>query len=367
MEPIHHKLAKQNSHCRNRQLQQHYFETLCSLHGKSHLRLPINPTLSDCLNSASWDSYDINDLAAGINTFMLGGSSKVEVQLQVEMIALYDMAAQAAGATFQDLQMVASTNKNVSIPTNHTFAKFDLQRLEMLMIMYWGTNEATRTIAQFLRDYEHNLYLLMDYRPLSFGHEALVPGLVLRYFQAYLNLWIHQQLATDKVIPFPSGVHDIWTLLALRSQIWERPFPMHYITSAAPLLGVITSGRATNTSSPVTPIVVTSGSTPAPAPRTQETHRNLYPNGNEAEFKVYRDAMAGRKFKKVITNGAQKGHPIPKNAGGQEMCVTFHVLGNCTSFCSRRGDHNVVGGGANHTKAEDKALLKWCKACILPE
>jgi hypothetical protein len=142
---------------------------------------------------------------------------------------------------------------------------------------------------------------------------------------------------------------------------------MRYITSAAPLPGIISSGGATNTSSPVTPIVVTSGSTPAPAPRTQETHRNLYPNGNEAEFKVYHDAMAGRKFKKVITDGAQKGHPIPKNARGQEMCITFHVLGNCTSFCSRCGDHNVVDGGANHTKAEDKALLKWCKACILPE
>jgi hypothetical protein len=74
---------------------------------------------------------------------MLGGSLQVEVQLQQEMIALYDMACQSTGATFQDLQMVASTNKNVSIPTNHTFAKFDLQRLEMLMLMYWGHNEAT--------------------------------------------------------------------------------------------------------------------------------------------------------------------------------------------------------------------------------
>jgi hypothetical protein len=52
---------------------------------------------------------------------MLGGSSEVEVKSQEEMIALYDMAAQAAGSTYQDLQMVAATNRNVSIPTNHSF------------------------------------------------------------------------------------------------------------------------------------------------------------------------------------------------------------------------------------------------------
>jgi hypothetical protein len=372
LQPIHHELARQNSHRKNRHTQQHFFETLCALHGKPHLRLPINPTLSDRLNTASWLSHDINDLPAGINTFMLGGSSQMEVQSQEELIALYDMASQSAGATFQDLQMVASTNRNVSIPTNHTFAKFDLQRLEMLMIMYWGANEATSAIAQFLGDYERHLHLLMDYRPTAPGHEALVPGLVLRYFQAHMNLWIHQQLASDSLILFPSGVHDIWTQLALRSHIWERPFPLRYITSAAPLPGfgnlAAPGGVVYGATMNVPPMAA--GAPPAaaaPAPRVQETHRNMYPNGNEEAFKVYRTLMIGRKFKKVIDAGVQNGHLIPKNGRGDDMCVTFHVLGNCTSFCSRRSDHNTAGGRGNHTKADDDALLKWCKTCITAE
>jgi hypothetical protein len=283
------------------------------------------------------------------------------------MIALYDMAAQAAGATFQDLQMVATTNRSVSIPTNHTFAKFDLQHLEMLMIMYWGANEATKAISQFLRDYEQHLLLLMDYRPMSLGHEALVPGLVLRYFQAYLNLWVHQQLATDQFVAFPTGVHDIWTLLALRSPIWEKPFPMRYITPAAPLPGSAPPMVVANVGNYVapSPVISNSGSV-TPRPRTQETHRNLYPNHNEAEYKVFWEAMVGKKFKQVITAGVQQGHPIPKNHRGEEMCVSFHVLGNCTSFCSCRTDHNGAGGG-NHTKADNNALLRWCKACITVE
>jgi hypothetical protein len=304
----------------------------------------------------------VNDLPAGINTFMLGGSSQVEVQSQQEMIALYDMASQSAGATFQDLQMVASTNKNVSIPTNHTFAKFDLQRLKMLMLMYWGHNEATRAIAQFLDNYERHLHLLMDYRPIAVGHEALVPGLVLRYFQAYFNLWIHQQLSTDQVVPFPSGVHDIWTHLALRSPIWEKPFPLRYITSAAPLPGILPAPFIT-TSHPLVVAEQIAGATAATRPRApvQETHRNLYPNNNEAEYKVFREAMAGKKFKPTILAGVANGHPLPKSSRGHEMCVTFHVLGNCTSFCSRRNDHNLAGGGINHTKADDDALLRGVK------
>ena len=46
------------------------------------------------------------------------------------------------------------------------------------------------------------------------------------------------------------------------------------------------------------------------------------------------------------------------------MCVTFHVIGNCTNQCNRRADHNGLDGGAKHTKAEDDALLKWLKACV---
>jgi hypothetical protein len=361
MQPIHHELAKQNSTRRNRHMQHHYFETLCALMGKPHLRLPMSPTLSDRLNTASWLSHDINDLTAGISTFMLGGSSQVEVRSQEEMISLYDMAADAAGATFQDLQLVASATRSVSIPANHTLAKFDLQRLEILMIMYWGhNNEATKTIAQFLVDYEQHMHLLIGYRPTCLGHEALVPGLVLRYFHAYMNLWVHQQLATDQLVLFPSGVHDIWTMLVLHSPLWERPFPSRYITSAAPLPGPTTSVYTTTVPAPS---AATPGATPTPRPRTQETHRNMYPNNNEAAFKVYRSAMAGKKFRQVINAGVQAGHSLPQNHRGEEMCVTFHVLGNCTSYCSRKGDHNSAGGG-NHTKADDDLLLQWCKHCI---
>ena len=94
------------------------------------------------------------------------------------------------------------------------------------------------------------------------------------------------------------------------------------------------------------------------------THRNVYPNGNEGAFLVYRRAMTGRKFKEIVDAGVEKGHKVPVNGQGVDMCVSFHVIGNCTSYCSRRADHNGLEGGTAHTAGEDDALLKWCKVCI---
>lgn len=361
---IHHDMAKQNKHRLNRYLQHECVQTLSSLLGRPHLKLPITPTLSDRLNTASWVSPTLHDLNAGIHTFMLGGSSQVEVQSQEELIALYDMASRAAGATFQDLSMVSTASKTVSIPTNHTFAKFDLQRLELLMILYWGDNEATRAVAQYLEDYEKNLHLLMDYRPQAAGHEALVPGLVLRYFMVHMNHWANQQLMTDRVLAFPADVHKIWTCLEMQDYTWERPFPARYITSAAPLpaLAPRVFNEAGALAKSATAVAAAAVSTNTRS-RVQGVHRNTYPNDNLAKFLVYRKVMesSGKKFKTVILNATR---PVPKNDRGLDMCVSFHVVGNCNTMCSRSGDHHNLDGGLTHTKTEDETLLEWCKANI---
>jgi hypothetical protein len=36
-----------------------------------------------------------------------------------------------------------------------------------------------------------------------------------------------------------------------------------------------------------------------------------YPKSNEAKFKVYRQAMVGKKFWQVIQAGISLGHPLP--------------------------------------------------------
>lgn len=49
---------------------------------------------------------------------------------------------------------------------------------------------------------------------------------------------------------------------------------------------------------------------------------------------------------------------IPKNAGGHQMCLAFHLRNSCSSNCSRAADHR------EHTAGEDAALAAWCKVAF---
>jgi hypothetical protein len=84
-------------------------------------------------------------------------------------------------------------------------------------------------------------------------------------------------------------------------------------------------------------------------------------------FSHTRMAGSKKKFKTVINDAEERGMPVPKNAKGGVMCVTFHVLGNCTNYCNRASDHHDLNGGTVHTKAEDDKLLQWCEKAIPSE
>jgi hypothetical protein len=315
----------------------------------------------------------LDDLSLGINVFVLGGCTQADVTSMEEMVSAYDLAASTTGANYNDMKVIMAT-KNVHISTNYAHAHLDLQRIEMLMRLYWGNNNvAVQAVTQFLFNFDGHITDLMEYRPRSPNHDVLVPGLVLRYFTAYLNLWVGGQLETDSKLPFPAEVHKIWHDLRVQNPIWERPFPPKYLTTAPNLQAAVygnmprfvpvatsSSGDTSTSSQPST-----GGGNAAPR-KAQEMQRNTYPNGNEEAFAVYRARMTNgkKKFKSVIQEAEAAGKPVPKNAKGWDMCVTFHVLGMCNNFCNRRSDHHGLNGGAVHTKAEDDALLRWCESAI---
>jgi hypothetical protein len=91
-------------------------------------------------------------------------------------------------------------------------------------------------------------------------------------------------------------------------------------------------------------------------------HRNTWPN---AAYEPHAHAKGDRTLKDLII---QAGDALPKNDRGQEMCLTFHLLGSCNSRCKRRKDHhNIEPGGTRHTSEEDAKLLSWCSKHIKAE
>lgn len=355
---IHHELARTDKKGMVRQIQQLHLDVLCSDQGKPHIKVPITPGLSERLHLCEWYMRSLDDLSLGVNVFMLGGTTQAEVSSLEELVASYDLAASTTGANFSEMRVIMGT-KHVHIATNHANARIDLQRLEMLARLYWGNNEATRALVQFQHEYDINTSILLEYTPVSPNHTILVPGLVLRHFTAYFNLWVAKQMETDAIVRFPDGVHDIWTMLMVQSPMWEKPFPKRYITEyAAPA-----PSRPSQYGGTAPSLVQSAPMGPRPAAAAAERqvyHRNTYPNGNEAAFVAFRERFSAKPIKVFVLEGVAAGHPVPKNAAGQDMCVSFHVLGNCNSRCNRGGDHHNLLGGTTHTKAEDEKLLKWC-------
>jgi hypothetical protein len=374
MPAVHHDLAKVDKKGLVRQIQQLHLDVICSTQGKAYLKLPIVPGISECLHLGDWYMRSLDDLTLGINVFVLGGCTQADVTSMEEMVSAYDLAASTTGANYNDMKVIMAT-KNVHISTNYAHARLDLQRIEMLMRLYWGNNNvAVQAVVQFLFDFDGHITDLMEYRPRSANHDVLVPGLVLRYFTAYLNLWVGGQLETDTKLPFPAEVQKVWHDLRVQNPVWERPFPPKYLTTAPNLQAAVYGSMPR-----FVPLVVTPGGDTGPpssqpsstagaaTPRkVQEMQRNTYPNGNEEAFAVFRTRMANSKskFKKVIQEAEAAGKPVPKNNKGGDMCVPFHVLGLCNNFCNRRNDHNGLNGGAVHTKAEDDMLLRWCESAI---
>ncbi len=263
----------------------------------------------------------------------------------------------------------ACENSGISLEWGNSFGTEGVQQMEMLTRMYWGENEATRALVQFQFDYDANIPLLLEYKPHTPRHELLVPGLVLRHFTAYFNLWIAQQMETDSIVSFDTDLHSIWKQLMVQVPMWEKPFPSRYITEyAKPTAASMPTLPPPRPQAGPRPNLPTSGGAASNTRTHQQVQRNTYPNGNEAAFQVYRSRLVGgggnKKLKDLVAEATLNGHPVPKNAAGGDMCITFHVLGNCNSLCNRRGDHNTINGGAKHTQAEDAALLAWCGVAI---
>jgi hypothetical protein len=222
----HHNLAKVDKKGLVRQIQQLHLDVICSMHGKAYLKLPIVLGLSD-------------DLTIGINVFILGGCTQADVTSMEEMVSAYNLAASTTGANSNDMKVIMVT-KNVHISTNYAHAQLDLQQMEMLMCLYWGNDSvAVEAVVQFLFDFDAHITDLMEYRPRLVNHEILVPGLVLRYFTAYLNWWVGPQLETDAKVPFPMEAHKLWHDLQVQNPIWERPFPPKYLTTAPNLQAAV--------------------------------------------------------------------------------------------------------------------------------
>ena len=156
----------------------------------------------------------------------------------------------------------------------------------------------------------------------------------------------------------PPDWEELWKCIQLRTD-WESPLPDRYLTPVVPTGPGPTYQLPTpDPARSAPPVVPTSAPAPArtPAPATAPTNTVERCVHFEDAFLPYKET--GQRVRDVLKKATEKGHALPKNAQGLDMCVSYHVKGLCNTRCGRSADHRA------HNAAETKDLLAWCVAAF---
>jgi len=186
-----------------------------------------------------------------------------------------------------------------------------------------------------------------------------------------LEAWVGAEMELPNLIaPIPNGAASCVLWMTLRFHQFfaaARTYPMRGTPQAPNMTEIVDQLRLLTFQhlAPPIPIKYLPTGRPGPAPRITGTPPDPGFGGNEgrpgnrvvnptpnAAFRAY--DKAGR-LGTVLAK-----HPVPTNAQGKPVCLSYHLRNACNSACPRAGDHRA------HTPAEDNIVLAWAKLAFAP-
>jgi hypothetical protein len=363
LQPVHTALAS-NGKKQTRSTWEQHVSRAALAERYVGIRVVVPPAVAEKLNRCDWFSYDPDNLSTGINCYQLGGSTRENLASFEEIARTHDLALLTGSGDLSQIHQVVN-DKTIDIPRTYHQAQTQLKGFRLLLLVaFGGTHTTTLALEQFIQSMSAYMEMLYNYKPHAPDHEVLGPALVCQQFRMHFNVWAARQMASPTPVAFPNGVHDMWDQILLGDPSWEKPIPYTYLRlyrpDPTPYSPAVDRGPGGGGGAPAP----APGPAPSPAPAAgprQSVHRNTWPN---AAYEEYARAKGDRTLKDLII---QAGDALPKNDRGQEMCLTFHLLGSCNSRCKRRKDHHDIEGGKRHTPDEDAKLLSWCSRPITAE
>jgi hypothetical protein len=216
-----------------------------------------------------------------------------------------------------------------------------------------------RAFRDMLVNREQRLELIVTRDP-TYRH--LIPALLGRTIQIEVNHWLQSQARSALPVtfaPLTEVFHDID-----RHKQWEPMFPMQYLNVSKPHqqapISIIQNSAASTASTSASTLTGSTGSAMLPAAPISQPQPSR-PVSTLVRHMAYNEAVFG-KFKSLghkaqaIKAQVRKNHvAYPKNTAGNNMCMSFHVLGVCNDTCRQASDHGA------HTAAEDDILRTWCE------
>jgi hypothetical protein len=360
LQPIHQALAENGKKQTRMTWEQHI--TRAALRERYFgIRVVVPPTVAEKLTRCDWLAYDVEDLSTGINAYQFGGSTRENLSSFEDVARAHDLALLTGSGDLQQIHQVIN-DKTVDLPRTFHQAITQLKGFRLLLLVAFGPGHvATLALERFLEELQAHMETLHNYRPRAPDHGLLGPALICQQFRLHFNVWVSRQMTSVAPVAFPDQVHAVWDQLLLSDPSWEKPIPYRYLRLRQ------SEGSPSSIMYPAAAPAPSPGPAPAPSPspapvdERQAVHSNMRPN---SAFEPHKRNRGNRTLKNLVIDA---GTAIPKNDRGQEMCLTFHLLGSCNSRCRRKKDHNdIEPGGSFHTPAEDKRLLDWCAQHILP-
>jgi predicted RecA/RadA family phage recombinase len=345
--PIYQAMAD-NGRKKHRSTMQQSMDEMLDRMGLSDFPCVISADLATKVSDFMWVNHP-EDLGVGIHPFSVGEMNPDTVIALQESARNYDLITMGSVApNLDDCRTLVGSGDKVSIPTslvaldcqNHIFLAF-------LNVFLGQGHPVSIAWAEHTSTTKNRLVLLQSYKPRTPRHEFLLPALVQRWAQLRWSYWVRCQRSSYAHAP-PPDWGDIWRCVHHRSD-WESPLPERYLTSIVP--GPQSTSRQVITAPsppPTPPAAPTTTRTPAKDAKTTLERCVAF----DKAYLPYKNS--NKRVRDVIKAADERGHAVPRNSHGKDMCVSYHVKGVCNSNCGRKADHRA------HDAAESKTLLAWC-------
>ena len=317
-------------------------------------KIVVTPNLHSKLINLEFVLQDKDDLRSGFTCFLFGQFTPSQRQTATRKAHTYDMIVGAAAAPSLVDATAITDDDQIEPPSRYAEGRSMGKRTLGAIALWFGdTHPLFDEWADFLADWEQREEELEFYETTDPRMKKFLPTLILRWAQLQVSYWIDKQWSKNANVRIPD-LAKVFRKIDL-GEAWEPRLPQQMMNKLFPKPEKRgRDDRDTDAEKEKSTGKETASQGKSHDKKTSSASVNT--TYKFAKFGTY--AILKCRVKDILAVATE---PLPKSphdpAGKQDMCVSFHVKGQCNNNCKCLLDHGT------HTDEDDEKLLEWCKTC----
>ena len=316
-------------------------------------KIIVTPSLHSKLINLEFVLQDKDDLRSGFTCFLFGQFTPGQRQAAARKANTYDMIVGAAAAPSLADAATITTDDNIEPPSRYAEGRSMGKRTLGAIALWFGDNHPLcEEWAEFLIEWEQREEELEFYETTDPRMKKFLATLILRWAQLQVSYWIERQWSKKTNVRVPD-LTKVFRKIDL-GKSWEPRLPEHIM--ARLFLKSKKSGRDDRDTDADKEKSPRNGDPVKPPDKQKTSSASVNMAYKITMFGTY--AILKCRVKDVLAVATKRLPKSPHDpAGKQDMCVSFHVKGQCNNNCKCLLDHRA------HADADDEKLLAWCKEC----